>query len=339
MTQPTVGVTALPQSCDGRPVQRVILDNGSIRVALLTRGAILQDLRLAGVPHALTVGSPDASAYQDPLRYFGAIVGPVANRIAGGRARLDGIEHQFDRNEGGTTTLHGGADGTHARNWEIDVARADRATLTLALPDGTGGFPGNRTIAAQYALTGPDTLELTVMAATDAATWINFAPHGLWNLDGTPDLSGHTLRIASDYYLPVDETALVTGAVAKVAGSAFDFRDPRPIGPGTLPVLDHNFCLSRVRRAPVEVLTLTGAGGLALHVSTSEPGVQIYDAAGFDGGAARDHAGSPIGPGCGLAIEPQGWPDAPNRPGFPSVRVEGGTAVRQITRWRFSRPG
>lgn len=335
---PAPGVGTLPGGGATAPIGCVTLSTGSLSATILTRGAILQDLRLAGVPHALTVGSPDAAAYTDPLRYFGAVVGPVANRIAQGTARLGDRVHRFDRNDHDTHTLHGGNAGTHAQSWDIDLVRPDRVCLTLALPDGAGGFPGNRTLAAEYALTGPDTLVLTLTAATDADSWLNLAPHALWNLDGSPDLTGHSLRIAADHYLPTDARAMVTGAIAPVADTPFDFRTPRAIGPGTMPRLDHNFCLAAARRAPVQVLTLTGAGGLALDLATSETGIQVYDAAGFDGGAARDHAGRAIGAFCGLALEPQGWPDAPNRPAFPSVRVAAGTAIRQITRWQFRRP-
>lgn len=335
---PTPGISTLPFGPDTAPVQRITVSNGGLSASVLTRGAILQDLRLSGVPYALTVGSPDAVPYGDPLRYFGAVVGPVANRIAQGRARLGPRTHDFDRNDHGTHTLHGGATGTHAQIWDIDLVRPDRVCLTLDLPDGLGGFPGNRTLAAEYALTAPDTLELTLTAATDADTWINLAPHALWNLDGGPDLTGHSLRIAADHVLPTDAQAMVTGEIAPVAGTPFDFRTPRAIGPGTEPRLDHNFCLTAARRIPVHVLTLTGASGIAFDLSTSETGIQIYDAAGFDGGAARDHAGRSIGAFCGLAVEPQGWPDAPNRTHFPSVRVAAGTAIRQITRWRFRRP-
>ncbi len=335
---PAPGLDTLTGVCGAAPIQRITLGNGSLAAAILTRGAILQDLRLAGRGHSLTVGSPDAAAYADPLQYFGAVVGPVANRIAGGRARIGAQSHDFDRNDHALHTLHGGATGTHAQSWEIDIVQPDRVCLTLALPDGTGGFPGNRTLAADYALVGADTLELTLTAATDADTWLNLAPHGFWNLDGGPDLAGHRLRIAADDYLPTDALAMVTGEIAPVADTPFDFRTPRPIGPGTDPRLDHNFCLAAARRRPVHVLTLTGASGLALEVATSETGVQVYDAGAFDGGGARDHAGRPIGAFCGLAIEPQGWPDAPNRPAFPSVRVPAGMAIRQITRWRFRRP-
>lgn len=336
---PAPGLDALPGTTGGAPIRRVTLSNGTIAAAILTRGAILNDLCLAGLGHGLTVGSPDMAAYAGPLSYFGAVVGPVANRIAQGQVRIGDRTHAFDRNDHGTHTLHGGATGTHAQDWDIDTVQPDRMCLTLDLPDGMGGFPGNRTLAADYALTGPDTLELTVTAATDADTWLNLAHHGYWNLDGGPDLAGHRLWIAAEDYLPTDDRAMVTGEIAPVGGTPFDFRSPRPIGPGTEPRLDHNFCLAPARRTPVHVLTLTGASGLAMEISSSETGVQIYDAGRFDADGVADHAGRIIGPFCGLAIEPQGWPDAPNRPAFPSVRVPAGTAIRQITRWRFRRPG
>lgn len=333
----TTGTTVLDATCDGAPVRQVRLANAGLSVALLTRGAILHDLRMAGVPHSLTVGSPDLAAYDDPLRYFGAVVGPVANRIANGTAVLNGTRHEMERNEGGRTTLHSGAAGTHAKNWEIDTVTPEAVVFSLNLRDGDGGFPGNRAVGVRYALLTEDTLEMVVTATTDADTWINFASHGYWNMDGTGDLTGHSLTVAADRYLPTDETALVTGEIAPVAGSGFDFRTPRAVGPDTLPRLDHNFCLSDQRREPVEVLTLTGASGLSMHVATSEPGVQIYDAAGCVTSGVRDHAGRPIGPFCGLAIEPQGWPDAPNQRAFPSIRLKAGMAVQQITRWRFER--
>ena len=330
-------VRDLALSCDGLPVREVTLANGTLSATVMTRGASLRDLRLTGIPYSLTVGSPDPAAYEGPLNYFGAIVGPVANRIAGGAAALGDARHMFDRNENDTNTLHGGRTGTHGRNWDIEEVTPTRAVFVLNLLNGTGGFPGNRAISATYTLKGA-TLGLTVTALTDAPTWINFAHHGYWNLDGTPDLTGHTLQIKADRYLPTDAAALVTGAIADVEGTPFDHRMPRPIGPHSAQRLDHNFCVAPFRRRPKEMLTLTGASGVRLHVGSSEPGVQIYDAAGANGAGAVDYQGHPIGPFCGVAIEPQGWPDAPNQRAFPSVAINGGIGIQQITSWRFETP-
>ena len=53
------GVSRTDAELDGRPVERITLSNGHITATILTRGAILQSLRLAGQSHSLTVGSPD----------------------------------------------------------------------------------------------------------------------------------------------------------------------------------------------------------------------------------------------------------------------------------------
>jgi aldose 1-epimerase len=44
----------------------------------------------------------------------------------------------------------------------------------------------------------------------------------------------------------------------------------------------------------------------------------------------------PLQPFAGLALEPQNWPDAPNRSGFPSALLRAGEVYRQITRYRIS---
>ncbi len=147
-------------------------------------------------------------------------------------------------------------------------------------------------------------LELT--ATTDRPTWMNLAQHSYWNLDGSPHWQGHSLRIAAEHWLPVDDRLLPTGEMRPVAGE-MDFRRPRLLQPGA-PALDHNFCLAPARRALTEVAEVTGAQGLRMRIATTEPGLQVYDGRG----AVRP--GGPVYEG--LALEPQGWPDAPNRPAF-----------------------
>ncbi|RVV99072.1 galactose mutarotase [Mesobaculum littorinae] len=317
-------------------VHRIALEKGDLRAGILTRGAILQELTFAPRPQSLVLGAPDLPPYEGPLAYFGAIVGPVANRISGGRARIDANVYDFDANQAGRHTLHGGFTGLHARIWEVVSHAPDRVTLALDLPDGTDGFPGARRIRAEYRLTAEATLDLTIEAETDATTLMNLAHHAFWNLDGAPDWAGHSLQIAAEHYLPVDAETLPTGEIAAVAGTPYDFRTTRQIRPGEAPPLDHNFCLASGRREMTEVLVLTGRDGVRMTLSTTEPGLQVFDSAPTDTQPHEGHLGVPYGPGCGFAIEPQGWPDAPNRPEFPSVRLDPGQTYRQHTRYAFS---
>ena len=326
---------------DAAPVKAVDLANDALRVTLLSHGARIHDVRLAGAEIPLVAAPRDTARYLDPTwAPFGAIVGPVANRIALGRARLDGRNLILPRAPNQTHTLHGGPDGCHTRNWEVDGVSPTAATFTLVVRDGADGFPGNRILAVHYKLGPGAALTLTMTAMTDAPTWLNLTSHPLWSLDGRSDISGHVLSVAAERFLPTDDHALPTGEMAAVANTPFDFRHGRPVGPATTPRLDHNFCLADQSRAtPASAATLTSAAGLRLSVATTAPGLQVFDAAGFDGDAEAPvgHAGAPLGAFCGLALEPQGWPDAPNRPHFPSVRVAPPATFRQVTVFRLDR--
>lgn len=313
---------------DGRRVGVATLRAGALRARILTRGAILQDLRLDGIGHSLTPGSDRIADYDGPMRFHGPLVGPVANRIGGAAATVAGRACRFDANEG-AVTLHSGTTGLHAQVWDVARVAADSLTLTLDLPDGLGGFPGNRRVTAEWRGVPPATLRLTLRMTTDAPTLTNIANHSYWNLDGTPTWAGHALRIAADRWLPVDSAMLPTGQVAEVAGTAMDFRSLRRIAPGD-PPLDTCFCLSDRRQPLRDVLWLRGASGVTMTVATTEPGVQVYD------GRAAPRPGR--APCEALAIEPQFWPDAPHHPAFPSIVLMPGQDWEQVCEWRFSAP-
>jgi aldose 1-epimerase len=243
----------------------------------------------------------------------------VANRIGGAQAVIADRLRQFEANDKGGSCLHSGSAGTHLQVWRLTDTTADSATLRIDLADGAGGFPGNRSLTARFSLCAPATLRLELGAQTDAPTIFNATSHSYWNLDGTTRWAGHTLQVLADHWLPTDAHARPTGEVALCDGSPLDFRQPIRITPEN-PALDHCFCLSAQRRALQKALVLTGASGVSMTVATTEPGVQIYDNRG---------------PYAGLAIETQGWPDAPSHPHFPAITLQPGVSLHQITEWRF----
>jgi len=319
---------------DGRPVHAVTLRDGILTATVLTHGAILQSLCLAGAAHSLTLGSPDLAAYEGDMAYFGAIIAPVANRIGGATAAINGQAHHFAANEG-ANTLHSGPTGAQHALWHLADHGPAHATLTLTLPHGTGGFPGTRQITATYRLSG-DTLTLDIAASTDAPTLMNIAHHGYWNLDGSPTWAGHTLQIRADHILPTDPANLPTGTIQPLAGHPHDFRQPRCIMPAALPPLDHNFCLAPARRALTPALRLTGRSGITLDLATTEPGLQIFDAAPINTGALATLHNRPYTAHCALAIEPQAWPDAPHNPRFPNIALYPDDPYAQTSTFRFS---
>jgi aldose 1-epimerase len=308
----------------GQEVQAIRLSAHGLQVCVLTFGAALQSVRLDGVDHDLTLGADDVAAYEGALGYHGTIVGPVANRLAGARALVSEQVVQLQGNEPSGHLLHGGPGGTQARIWH--VVQSDQASVTLGLTLLDDGFPGRRMLQVKYAITAPNTLRMEITGTTNASTVLNLAQHGYWNLDGTDTWAGHSLQVAADCYLPTDATHLPTGEVQNVTGTPLDFRQPRRIRPDD-PFIDNNFCLEPGGLR--DVVWLTGQSGLRLTFATTEPGVQV-----FNGPEGLRYG---VGPYGGIAIEAQGWPDAPNQPGFPSIAVAPAQTYHQVTEWRFDR--
>lgn len=314
---------------DGRAVHALDLAAGDLTVRLLTLGATLNDVRLNGVPHSLTLTTDNPADYLGPMLYFGGIVGPVANRIRNAQARIGSFVHNFEPNQSGRHILHSASAGTHLKIWDVVQHTQDSATLTVTLPDGEGGFPGTRQLTARFTVAAPATLRLDLTMTTDATTIANVVNHSYWNLDGTPTWEGHSLQIAADAILPVDADTIPTGEILPVEGTPYDFRTGKTFTPGQ-PALDHNFCLADSPQPLRDVLTLKGATGTTMTIATTEPGIQIYD-----GGHTR-RPGRSLHEG--FAIEPQHWPDTPGNPHFPPITLNPGDTRTSTTEWRFTRP-
>jgi aldose 1-epimerase len=312
----------------GDDVTSHTISAGALRVTLLTLGAAVQDVRLDGVDHSLTLGSDDVADYEGDMRHHGTLIGPVANRIANSRVTIDGMTYELERNQDGRIHLHSGAKATQRQNWQVAGHTDSHLTLTCDLVDGLCGLPGNRKITAIYEVTAPATLTLTITATTDAKTLMNFANHSYWNLDGSDRYDGHTLWIKADHYLPCDADNVPIGEIAEVSNTPMDFRQPRAVTAGT-PPFDHNFCLSGATQPLRDVMTLRGQSGLEMTMSSNQTGLQVYDGR------------APARPGCdtyeGLAFEAQAWPDAPNNKNFPSIEVTPDSPYKQTTQWRFTR--
>jgi aldose 1-epimerase len=327
-------------SLDGASVRRVRIEGGGLSASIIEWGAAIQDLRLAGHRPPLVLGFETFEHYRNHSPYFGAIVGRFANRIAGGRFTIDGTGHQADTNFLGRHTLHGGAGGTSERLWTLADHGPDFATLRLIDLDGEMGFPGKVDITCTYTLGADATLSVRLEARTDKPTPCSLAHHSYFNLDdgGASPILDHRLEIPADSYLPVDDELIPTGEVAPVEGTAFDFRTARAIrSVDGFCGYDHNWCISRAKAPVRRVARLTGArSGVSLEISSTEPGLQFYagggmrrDVPGLEGIRYGDHAG--------LCLEPQAWPDAPNRPEFPPAILRPGEIYEQVSEYRFSR--
>ncbi|MEU0128982.1 aldose epimerase family protein [Streptomyces sp. NPDC006289] len=312
---------------DGTPVRRWTLERGGTRVRVLTYGAVVQSVEVPGRDGAraqVALGLPDARSYEAcPGPYFGALVGRYANRIAGGAFELDGRAHRVTRNEG-RNQVHGGARGFDKRVWDADEV-PDGVRLSLVAEDGEEGFPGRLAVTVAYTLDEDGALRIGYRATTDAPTVLNLTNHTYWNLAGAGSGSalGQRLRLAAARITPTDAESIPTGELAPVDGTRFDFREPKPVGPG----YDTNYVLEETGGEPVAELH-DAASGRLLTVRTTEPGLQLYTADHFDG--------DPFGPCAGIALETQHFPDSPNRPEFPSTVLRPGGEFVSTTVYGFS---
>lgn len=321
---------------DGGQVTRVTLDAYGLTASFLTLGASLQDLRLRGVPHPLVLGFPTLEPYLTEGRYFGAIVGRCANRIARGQVEIDGVAHQLDRNERGLTTLHGGTDGTGQRNWMIADQGPNHVAFADHLPDGHMGFPGAMLTRVVYRLLPGPRLRIMVLATANDTTLCNFAQHSYFNLDGSDSIADHRLFIGAEEYLPVDQDLIPLGPPASVIGTHLDFRAPTRLAERLRgPLIDHNLCVGHRKLLEPEHVATLQAGKVQMDIESTEPGLQVYAGSHLRPGATGT-SGQPYGPHAGIALESQLWPDAAHHPDYPSAQLDIGHVYRQVTCLSFS---
>ena len=341
---------------DGRTVEAVVLTNThGMRVRVLAYGAILQELTVPGRegPADVVLGYDGIEGYLEAPNYFGASVGRYANRIAQGRFTLDGKTFQLATNDG-PNALHGGVKGFDKRLWSVAGVTADAeaasVTLILVSPDGDEGYPGTLSVSATYTLTEENELSIEYRATTDAPTIVNLTNHAYFNLAGASSgvsVLDQWLTIPAESYTPVDATLIPTGEFRPVDGSPFDFRQRMRIGDrireGSDEQLrfgrgyDHNWVVSR---APVEGPQILATmedpnSGRVMEIRSNQPGVQFY-AGNFLDGTVTGKGGTIYRMDDALCLEPQVFPDTPNKPEFGSARLDPGEMYRNHMVFAFS---
>ena len=338
----------------GEAVEAVTLTSAAgVSATIITYGAAIQAVWVpdrAGTLADVALGHDSLAPYLEQPQYIGSTVGRVANRIAGGRFIFEGREYQVPVNNG-PNSLHGGAVGFDKVTWQV-LATSDApepsVTLGYVSPDGDQGYPGTLNVTATYTLAG-DTLSVAYRAVCDAPTLVNITNHAYWNLAGEgaeEGAMGHLLLIPADHYLPTDATAIPTGEVRSVAGTPFDFRQPRRVGKRVRDAsdeqirfgrgYDHNWVVARdVADAPRLLARLAHPGsGRVMELHSNQPGLQFYSGNFLDG-TSSGKAGQLYRMGDAVVLEPQMFPDTPNRPEFGSLRLEPGEVYQNIIAFRF----
>ena len=335
------------QMPDGRDVPLLTIGTapGPV-VEVLALGATVHRLEVTGGDgqrRNVVLGHPDVAERLASGDYIGGTIGRYANRIAGGRFVLDGREVTVGAHDRGNS-LHGGPDGFDVRLWDVVSHGPDEVVLSLTSPDGDQGFPGTVEVTVACRVVG-DSVSVEMVATTDATTVVNLTNHAYLNLDGegAGTIDDHLLVVEADDYTPVDATGIPLGEHAPVDGTPFDFREAAPLGPairGEHPQvvdargIDHNYVVrgEGLRRAAVLESPRTRT---RVELWSDQPGLQVYTGNFLDG-TRRSTGGGRYRQGDGIALEPQLFPDSPNRPEWPSAVLRPGQTYRWSQEWRFA---
>ena len=301
----------------------------------------------------VVLGFDSVQAYfpENNLTDFGASIGRYANRINQGRFVIDGDTIQLPQNNFGHC-LHGGGEmgslGWQYRVYDAQQPNDSTLVLTMVSPDGDNNFPGEVTATVTYTLQNDNTLDIQYTGTTDKPTILNMTNHAYFNLSGNPSqpITDNLLMVNASTYTPVDSTYMTTGEIAPVAETPFDFTSPRPIGENIKDFdneqikngngYDHNFVLNTNGDILVPAVELySPESGIMVTMFTTEPGVQIYSGNFLDGTVTGKH-GIVYNQNAGVCLESQHYPDSPNKPEWPSTRLNPGETYNSHTVYKFS---
>jgi aldose 1-epimerase len=355
----SISKAAFGKTPDGTPVEIYTLHNAKgAEARIMTYGGIVQLLTMPdknGKLADIVLGFDNLDGYVNPgyvkgCPYFGALIGRYGNRIGGAKFTLEGKTYTLATNNG-PNSLHGGLKGFDKVVWTVVKAgvgpEGPRLELNYLSRDGEEGFPGNLNVTAVYTLTDDNALKLTFSATTDKPTVVNLTHHSYFNLagQGNGDILGHIVYINSDKTTTVDSGLITTGEFADVTGTPFDFRKPTAIGarindPDTVlqygPGYDHNWVIKKpFGQMGLMARVSEPTSGRIMEVWCDEPGLQFY-AGNFLDGTLTGKGGKVYQRRSAFAMEPQHYPDSPNKPNFPSVELKPGETYHNIIEYKFS---
>lgn len=338
---------------EGQPVTLYTLTNEQGMVAKITNyGGVVVSLLVPdrdGNLEDVVLGFEDFPAYESDEGWYGAITGRTANRIKHGKFSIDGKDYQLATNNG-PNHMHGGVEGFNKKLWKAKASVTDgepQLKLKYTSPDGEEGFPGELKITTVYTLTADNGLKIEYEATTDKPTICNITHHSYWNIGGPSSKTIHDqeLQMFADAFCPTDENYIPTGEIRPVAGTPFDFREPKLIGKDIeadneqLKIgrgYDHTYVINGEAGELRPVANLYDAkSGRVMEMLSTDHGVQLYSGNWFDGSViGRDN--TPYTHRIAICFECQHLPDAINQDNFKSPILRPGQTYEKTTVYRFS---
>ncbi|MGQ9620325.1 MAG: aldose epimerase family protein [Bacteroidales bacterium] len=276
--------------------------------------------------------------------YMGAVCGRCANRIAAGKFTLEGKVYSLAVNNG-PNHLHGGITGFNKVVWDVASSSSSSVRMVYLSPDGEEGYPGNLKVSVTYTLTDNDELRIDYKATTDKTTIVNLTSHSYFNLsgEGSGSINNHQLMINGAFFTPTDETNIPTGEILSVRGTPMDFTSPRKIG-DTIDSdytqikygagYDHNWVLNHQPGITgLAAIVFDPVSGRVMEVYTTQPGLQLYTANWIDN--EKGKGGKKYQRRWAFCLETQHFPDAINKPHFPSVILYPEAEYKQLCIYKF----
>lgn len=333
---------------NGQEVMLYSISNSKgMQVDLTNVGAIIVNLMVPdknGKVDDLVLGFDKLEDYYVNDSFFGAVVGPSANRIGGAAFEIDGVKYEVPVNDG-PNNLHSDFEmGYHKAFWNAETTE-NSVTFSLEDADGNMGFPGNKKVSVTYTLGEDNSLTLHYHGSSDKKTILNLTNHTYFNLDGhdSGSIEKHELLLNASCYTPVVKGAIPTGEIAPVAGTVMDFTKSKVVGKEINEKFeqliltkgyDHNWVIDGWNGELKEFAVVKGPkSGRVMKAYTNLPGFQFY--AGNCIAKQKGKGGVSYGKRCGLCLETQYYPDTIHQEAFPSCVFGEGNEYDSVTVYRF----
>lgn len=283
----------------------------------------------------VTQGYSNVSPYEEsPIGHAGGTIGPYANKISGGKFKINEKEYRLECNkDNGKNHSHGGSEGFDVKNWKSKILK-DGVEFSYLKKDMENGYPGNVLAKVIYKFDNDNNLRIIYKASTDSDTIINMTNHTYFNLDGAENTSEnsileHSVKLPnSSKITPINNIGIPTGEYLEIEGTPFDFGNKHKISDVInseneqlkfAKGFDHNYCIDNYDgKSLIEIAEVESEQtGIKLKVSTNLPGFQFYTANNLG------KASQPLGKNgnkyekrSALCIEPQFFPNAINTSNF-----------------------
>ncbi len=327
----------------GQTIKEYTLKNSrGVTITILNLGGIITSINTPdknGVTHDILLGYDTPELYLENPAYFNAIIGRVTNRISNAEFKIGDkwyrISSHYD-----TYALHGGISGFNKKIWDVKPYKTDDeqgVELNYLSSDGEEGFPGNLKTRIVYRLTEENEFITEYFATTDRPTHVNLTNHAYFNLSGSAHILNHRVLIVADKILETNENILPTGKLLPVANTAFDFRKMHAIGDyisQTEVGYDHCYVFDKPdgEMAPAAKVYDPDSGRV-MEVFTTCPTLQFYTGNYLEGITGKNN--KPYKNHGAFCLETQLYPDAANRPDFPSTLLLPTDFYSQATIFRF----